>query len=246
MLGLRFHVQLKVLICVHCQICLVPKDVIGHAQTHEFEPIARKFFPPERSNLDLIENCDDVPLPTPHGPPVECVAVHVGYGCRAGECMYASKSKETMMKHIRKVHGVREACKASDCFEQHVSVQTLFPGVGRRYFRVNPMLAGSRADNPFAVVIRDIIPKLPELPLPRSDNQREVAPMERVTHWQEHLEPWMSTRATRRELLSLIALPAKDDPVYGGVAKCCETYQRRITELAKVCGHTARGRLLPE
>lgn len=236
--GIRFHSGLRCMICLDCQWVVLPADLPGHMiKQHNMDKLNAKELSTNVAMYEPFRTREEVCDPAPGGPPVEGLAVHLdGFSC--GECDYAAKALNTIQRHMREEHS------NSSNFLKGVAVQTCLKGVGCRYFVVNPTLKGVPACDPLTAVVRDYLPRL-VLPAPGPpETTREIDPLLRVTHWHDHLKPWLTNKTKLEELLTFSAI-RKDSGGYTRIADLCLEYLKKCRSAGDGLGYLARGFLFP-
>lgn len=220
-LGFKIHLSLGILICVDCRSAIIPRDVEGHLTNKHhrnvFSANDKQVFQDLVEDHHIFERAEQVPLPVDNGPPVELIPHYPGFKCRVQGCSYAAKVRESVSRHHRSSHGGQgdsmEAVRpvpAKDVF-----VQSLFqPGLGCKYFEVNPSLSGSHWNSPYSVLASTILPSLP--PPPEMGcvpvRERELTPFHRVTEWFQILGPAvLNNRDHRQQTIKLAEAPNKNE-----------------------------------
>jgi hypothetical protein len=205
-LGFVSHKALQVLMCQKCKICVIPADLIGHAES--CQNISRKSVSVQDLN-DLVHkqsihlDTSSVIHPSPRGPPVEGLAEPVeGYACSVdrANCDYCCTSLRRMETHVRTHLG--RPLNMVDCYHSKVKLQKLFPHFGIKLFEVEPTLSNISITDPFSRILRDLLPVMPGESL-FSPNLPRLGPDVLTLGWRPvQIPPYRWRIKRRRGLLS--------------------------------------------
>lgn len=230
--GIRIHGLLKTLHCLACQACYLPDDISTHMKIHDIH-LSKDDVSALVADFGLHTNLKDIKLPYPGGPPVEFIKTVSGYSCRY--CPHACPQEDSLKNHVRS-HRDRSPLW-DECIRKNVAIQTLFRGVGHKFFEVNCDLSEIPEDNIYTTIIRDYLPSQPPLPVRPAQTLREVEPLIQVTEWHTRMHDYIDDRSRRNHLLSLKAKPKTDEPGY------CHIQDAVLLYLTQARDHGRRLRL---
>jgi hypothetical protein len=120
---------------------------------------------------------------------------------------------------------------------EETMVQTLFSGVGREYFMVNPSLAGCSPTSSFSVLISSILPAMLLLEQNAPMEGREIPPFHRVTQWWEMLGSAVDSRNSRHEVVALAAVPTWQEAQLAQITVLCHQYLIEAQSAAQKAGY---------
>lgn len=151
-----------------------------------------------------------------------------------------------MRKHCQTEHP-QFKCKKP----RAASVQALFSYVGKAFFTVNPTLALALSpSNAYSFLLQSVLPSFSPPVGPEQDpppvSEREVPPFYRVTRWPELLGDIMHSRELRNKVISLAALPSKEEEYLQAVPQLCLDYLIEGMQAANDAGYSVKRRLVPE
>ena len=129
---------------------------------------------------------------------------------------------------------------------KEVRVQTLFTGVGRKYFIVSPSLKNHSLGSPFSTLISDVLPKMPQLQHQVPVQSRDILPLHRVTRWWDILGPHVGDREKKKSVISLVSPVGKEERPLSKLSGLCEQYLIEAQNSSKTAGFTVRKQLVPE
>lgn len=148
-----------------------------------------------------------------------------------------------MVSHHRERHGVRGVQNDG---KNIVTVQTLFSGLGLKYFIVSPHLRYHSQESPFSALISKVLPKMPQLQLQVPVKSRDILPLHRVTRWWDILGPHALNKQSRKTIISLVGPVHKEEVALSTLPALCEEYLVEAQMASKTAGYTIRKQLVPE
>ncbi|KIL54330.1 hypothetical protein M378DRAFT_182579, partial [Amanita muscaria Koide BX008] len=244
-LGLRVHSALHVILCIDCRAAYIPQDLPGHLYNKHgvsrFSSEQKKAFETLVASHNIVEKAANGPLPANHGPPVELVPIENGFMCGVTGCSYAALAQGSISRHRRDVHGPGRTEK-----EVKVMVQTLYTGVGKEFYIVNPSLTSSILEPLFNTLISSVLPSMTPLVEEVPVEGREIPPFHRVTQWWDILGDVVKKQESRRQVITLAAVPTRAEEGLGKLPALCRTYLIQAQEASQKAGHTIRKKLVPE
>jgi hypothetical protein len=172
---------------------------------------------------------------------VELVPVQDGFTCGVTGCSYAALIKESISRHRRDVHGAGRTEK-----EVKAAVQTLYSGVGKEFYIVNPSLTSSNSESPFSALISSVLPLMAPLEEDVPVEGREISPFHRVTQWWDILGDVVNNRESRRQVMALAAVPARAEEGLCKLPTLCREYLTEAQQASQQAGHTIRKKLVPD
>lgn len=216
-LGIWFHHGLKLFVCRACQVCLTSEVVKGHCKAQHHVAIgdaATEAFRAFCEQHQVHKRPEDAALPCPGGPAVQGLPPpEAGLACGIPGCLYSVKDLGTMAKHERNQHG---RAPLHEHMHRPCKVQTLFQGLGKAYFEVQP-----EAKEPEGSRLRDALSKVGassdgsgEAAI-ATDQDRTPPALLRVTGWNDHLPDVRAKRTLRANALALKAKRKADE--LGGI-----------------------------
>jgi len=158
------------------------------------------------------------------------------------DCPYASGAHSTILVHRRKFHIHEQKDKPI----KQVAVQSLFSGLGLKYFIVSPTLREQSPNSAFSTLISKVLPQMPELHHPTPARSRDILPLHRVTRWWDILGPHALNKNSRKSIITLVGPVGKEEEGLSALPHLCEEYLLEAQKAAKSAGFTVRKRLVPE
>ncbi len=131
MIHFQYDYDAQLLLCRHCKCALLPSSGARHITRKLQLPshiasIARSFLAHLPSyTTDSVPLRPDLSLPVPDWP------IHDGFRCR--QCSFASRSRNWVLEHIRKLHGKQS--KTEESIET-AKIQAWFANNRARYWRI--------------------------------------------------------------------------------------------------------------
>ena len=251
--GVVAHSKLGVLICLGCNSCYLPNDMVGHVkQQHGVKIQDSSSFFQECKQYGIHFKREDIRLPAPLGPPVERIPIHDGLACNAdpASCTYCCKSIRTMEKHIRLIHPIRQS-SLGQSYRENIKVQTLFSNFGQRFFQVLPALANIPSTNVITRILRDYLPSLPPPAVTSPNTDREVTPFLKVMGWVDRMKEFRESPDKHSLIKDLKSVPRTNDLVFQNLHATCQQYIRMAITLGRNVGnnltvrkHLVQGRTL--
>ena len=231
--SLRIHSIYRTLHCMECLIAQPPLWIAKHLKNHHGLIMTAE----DKNKLQmfatqhqLLDDPQDFPLPSPHGPPVEGLALHLkGYCCQA--CGTGFNEKRTFDSHWYKNH--KSDLTAPDGRWISATLQAFCP-FRTKSFAVNTGLTNLSLTDPFALYLKQQVPKFKqsELVFPPV-NVKEVPPLLQITEWHVHLAPHIGNKQDIRRLDSTLKhLPGiKDVSPLGRLRPVINRYMCAVRDL---------------
>ena len=228
-IGFSLHKALCVLLCRECGYASCPDDAPGHA--HNVHKVSIKDLDVDAyaeycSNNHVHADVHTVILPQPRGLPVQGVHYDGGLACIADPltCYFCCHNEAHMVNHICAKHPNRGSKTSS--YYAKVIVQTLFKGIGKKFFQVLPELAGVHTRDPFDLILCDFITNIPPPAVAPPDTERERTPFMKVVNWDKRMEEFRDPPSQRALILSLTSSPDSSEPHLLRLLDAMEEYIR--------------------
>jgi hypothetical protein len=206
-ISLRVHSVYRTLHCVCCTSVHIPAHMPEHLKTHSIGPFTKDQeveFMQAMKEFDVCEGWD-IQLPTPCGPPIECLkVVSNGYCCN--HCSYCIPTSRSFNNHWYSSKHKDNKRPSSTAY--HLGfIQTFFGSNQQRWFEVIPALSTLPTLDPFAVYLKTEVPKFIKTINEPPTHVREVPPLLNVTGWHDHLASYTKTKADIQNIRTLVRLP---------------------------------------
>jgi len=198
---LRINKDHRALLCIDpkCLHAVVPSTILYHlTRTHSYEkPPPSAIAAIQRVAQDhKVYETDSIPVPSIEATPISGMfLLNDGFRCTVKDCRLGFRSLQSGRNHWNKNHGSRRTEGYSAQEEIIPSpVQGFFPG-HRGYFPVlvppssepvSVMEAYSSCAQKHATLMDTLLPP------PMTANETPM--MEKITHWHQHLSPYIDTR----------------------------------------------------
>ena len=138
--GFRLDKQYRVLICLECQACIIPRKIAidRHLRKHGLKGEALKMLCSKFAEYDLVEP-SEVQWPTAAQSPVLGLRIQEGYRCSVN-CLYQTLHRPNMCRHVSAKHGLKPQRARAAGQYQKCLLQTFFvTKTNMRYFEVTPV-----------------------------------------------------------------------------------------------------------
>ena len=251
--GVIAHRKLGVLICLGCNSCYLPNNMVGHVkQQHGIKIQDSHSFFQECKQHGIHFECEDIQLPAPQGPPVEYIIIHNGLACTAGpaSCTYCCKSICTMEKHICLIHPIHQY-SLGQSYRENIKVKMLFSHFGQCFFEVLPALTNIPSTNIITHILHDYLPSLPPPAVTSPNTDHEVTPFLKVMGWVDHMKEFQESPDKHSYIKDLKSIPRMNDLVFQNLHATCQQYIRMAITLGRNIGnnltvrkHLVQGRTL--
>ena len=235
-ISLRVHSVYKTLHCVCCETIHLPTRMLHHLESHGLKLRTDEHFRLFEQALQEfdVSQTENIAPPTPLGPPVECLKVtHGGYCCN--HCSYCVPTQGSFKNHWSS--SVHKNDKGSHTSAHHRgSIQTFYYPTWQCWFEVNPALAGLSPLDPFSVYLTTESTRFIKTLNPSPTHVREIPPLLKLTGWQEHLHPYIQTKADVQKLHALVRLPPfKETTGLARLRIIVDKYMRDVRAKAQAC-----------
>ena len=206
----RINKDHRVLLCIDpkCLHAVVPSTISNHlTRTHAYERVP----PASISTIQSlarehdVHETDDIPIPAIDTTPVSGMfLLENGFRCIVDACGLGFRSLQSGKNHWMKNHGSRrtDGHSAQDEIVPS-SIQGFFPH-RRGYFpaRIPPSSEPVSALQAYASCVQLQTTQMNSI-LPPPMNANETPMMEKITHWYQHLAPYVRTTTQLQQVLDL-------------------------------------------
>jgi hypothetical protein len=202
-----------------------------HLKTHGIELATQdqmKKFQLAMNEFD-ISMTTNIPIPSPLGPPIECLQITPdGYCCN--HCLYCAPSLKAFQNHWFGSTHKNDKTPSALTFHRG-AIQSFFNPSPQHWFEVNPTLATLSSLDPFAVYLKTEVPKFVRTLNEPPTHVREIPPLLKITGWLDHLEDHIKTKNAIRNIRSLVNLPpSKQTTGLGRLRTIVQAYMKDITK----------------
>jgi hypothetical protein len=227
--SLRVHSVYKTLHCIICESVWEPSSMPRHLRTHgiSFTRIELAQLEDSCENFQVL-SANNVDVPAPRGPPVECLSMVEGGHC-CNECNYCAPTFVTFKKHWSTHHPDNHS-SARDSFHQGV-IQTFFKPHHQHWFEVIPLSIPAR--DVFEAYVQQQIPQFISTLVPAPVHLRQIPVWISLTGWYDHLKDYILTKPGLEHTRSLVQVPPlKQSQGLGRLRDITFTYMKFIRTIA--------------
>lgn len=233
-LGLRILVPHKVLICIECEVGLLPSGVSNHLKScHNISLKSAQREGLERLCLEesIVREANDLPITSSFPFALPGLKVEAGHCCNS--CPYVTKEVKTLSNHWYSAH---TGSFNNESFHKGSIQKILTLNIPSFEVRLPTILTSmSLANEPslYEAFLTQIAPSFPTLSTVSSTSDNDIIPLLKVTNWNHYVQSLTGPHLTPDDLMSWVAVPrSKARQTWeGNVRDMVLTYMEKTREI---------------